>query len=67
MARLADEIRQSARVADLRDDAAEVAALARRSPTVDLPLDGHGGRRRLMALLIRERRKTARLLAELMK
>jgi hypothetical protein len=53
-------ILQSARVADLRTAANEVAALCRPSAPVELPRK-QGDRRRLLMLLACERRRSAKL------
>jgi hypothetical protein len=63
MAKSADAlaILQSARVAELRTAATEVAALCRRPVPVDLPKSSSAGRRRLLLLIARERRRNAKL------
>lgn len=60
-------IQQSARVAELRSAANEIAAMSRPAPVVALPGTHRGDRRRLLALLVHERRRSAALLAELLR
>jgi hypothetical protein len=62
-------ILQSARIAELRDTTSSVARLCRPPGAVELPRhgDGNNGRRLLFLLLARERRRNARLVAELVK
>lgn len=63
-------ILQSARVAELRAHADELAALARPAPVIEFPRR-HPRRdadhRRLLLLLARERRRSTRLIAELVR
>ena len=66
MNRLTQSLMQSARVAELARDADELARLAKPAPRVELPRDD-SGRRLLIALLARERRRNARLMAELLR
>ena len=63
MAKSADvqAVLQSARVAELRTSAAQVAALCRRPVPVDLPKSSVASRRRLLLLLASERRRNAKL------
>jgi hypothetical protein len=66
----AQVILQSARIAELRASASSVAALCKPPPAVELPRAPRGddhGRRRLLLLLAHERRRSARLVAELVK
>ena len=66
----AQAILQSARIAELRESATAVATLCKPPAVVELPRtrdDGNSGRRRLFLLLARERRRNARLVAELVK
>jgi hypothetical protein len=53
-------ILQSARIAELKEQAAEVARLARKPPAVELPRDARS-HYRLLLLLARERRRNMRL------
>ena len=59
----AQTILRAARVAELKAAASSVAALCRAPATVELPRtrDGNSGRRLLLLLLARERRRNARL------
>ena len=57
----------SARVAELRAQAENLAAAARPPARVELPQDPRQARRRLLLLVALERQRTARLLAELVK
>jgi hypothetical protein len=57
-----NDILQSARIAELREEVLEVAELAKSPPVVELPR-GKRGRLRLVRLLARERRRNARLVA----
>jgi hypothetical protein len=62
------QILRSARVAELRATTASVAALCRPPAAVELPVTsrrGDGGRRLLIQLLARERRRNAKLVEEL--
>jgi hypothetical protein len=59
---LVNEILQSARIVELREAVLEVAALAK-SPPVELPRSNRS--QRLIRLLVRERKRNARLVAEL--
>lgn len=65
----AQTILQFARVAELRETASSVAALCRQPAVVELPRtrSGDNGRRRLLMLLVRERRRNAALIAELLR
>jgi len=66
----AQTILRAARVAELKATASSVAALCRPPAAVELPRahrDGNSGRRLLLLLLARERRRNARLVAELVK
>jgi len=63
-------ILRAARVAELKATASSVAALCRPPAAVELPRstrDGNSGRRLLLLLLARERRRSARLVAELIR
>jgi len=62
-------ILQAARVAELRALASSTATLCRPPAAVELPRtrDGNSGRRLLLLLLARERRRNARLVAELIR
>lgn len=62
----AQAILQSARIAELRFAAAEVAALCRPAVAVELPRN-HSDRRRLLMLLAHERRRNAKLVNLLIK
>ena len=57
----------SARVAEMRAQAENLAAAARPPARVELPQDPRQARRRLLLLVARERRRSASLLAELVK
>jgi hypothetical protein len=57
----------SARVAELRAQAENLARAARPPARVELPQDPRQARRRLLLLVALERQRTARLLAELVK
>lgn len=57
----------SARVAELRLSADEIAAASRGLGSIELTRDPIRDRRRLLALLARERRRNAILLAELLR
>lgn len=57
----AQAILQTARVAEMRMAADEVAALCKPRPAVVLPRRPHAVRRRLLALLVSERRRSAKL------
>jgi hypothetical protein len=67
----AQTILRAARVAELKATASSVAALCRPPAAVELPRhtrrDGNSGRRLLLLLLARERRRNARLVAELIR
>jgi hypothetical protein len=58
-------IQQAARIAELKMQVDEVAKLARKPPTVELPR-GDRSRHRLLLLLARERRRNMQLV-ELLK
>jgi hypothetical protein len=62
MTSLQQAILQNARVAELRANAKEVATLCKSPPAVELPRSPTD-RRRLLALLARERRRNVRLVA----
>lgn len=55
----------SARVAELHTQADELAMAARPPVRVELPRDPRQANRRLLLLVARERKRSARLLAEL--
>jgi hypothetical protein len=55
-----------ARVAELRDSASSVAKLCRPPAVVELRRSSDGGRRVLLQLLARERRRSAKLVSELL-
>lgn len=57
----------SARVAEMRMHADELAMAARPPVRVELPRDPRQANRRLLLLIARERQRSARLLAELVK
>ena len=57
----------SARVAEMRAQAENLAAAAQPPARVELPQDPRQARRRLLLLVARERRRSASLLAELVK
>ena len=57
----------SAHVAELRAQADELVAVARPPVRVELPRDPRQANRRLLLLVARERKRNARLLAELVK
>ena len=57
----------SARVAEMRAQAENLAAAARPPARVELPQDPRQARRRLLLLVARECRRNASLLAELVK
>jgi len=65
----AQTILRAARIAELKASASSVAALCRPPAAVELPRsrDGNSGRRLLFLLLARERRRNARLVAELIR
>jgi|KBSMisStaDraftv2_1062788.scaffolds.fasta_scaffold02656_13 hypothetical protein len=65
----AQTILRAARIAELKASASSVAALCRPPAAVELPRsrDGNSGRRLLLLLLARERRRNARLVAELIR
>lgn len=60
------KILQSARVAELRRDALEIAALVKLPPIVELPR-GKRARLRLLRLLMRERNRNVRLIEKVIK
>jgi hypothetical protein len=60
------EMMRSARIAELRANVLEVAALMVPSK-VELPRSNHAARARLVRLLVNERRRNAKLIAELKK
>jgi hypothetical protein len=63
---LANEILRSARIAELHDSVSEVAKLAK-AVSFELPRNDKRARARLIRLLARERKRSAKLIAELIK
>jgi hypothetical protein len=65
----AQTILRAARIAELKAAASSTAALCKPPAAVELPRsrDGNSGRRLLILLLARERRRNARLVAELIR
>jgi hypothetical protein len=59
------QILRSARIAELRVTTANVAALCKQPAAVELPADNRDGRRVLLQLLARERRRNAKLVEQL--
>ena len=66
MSRLAQSLLVSARIAELEREVDELARAAAPAPRVELP-PGASGRRRLIAMLAHERRRNAKLVAELLR